>query len=149
MKKFIKIVSTLLVAALLTACMAAFVACGGDDDKDKVEYATDKIYITIVDEDGNPIDGTTFGEDDWDETNHQVMVQFCTLDGGCATMVAVDANGKAVYDLSAVKSVAEAGNTDTVELHVQKVAKVGYKVEYGQYKVNEIPKEITVKLVKA
>ena len=145
MKKYLTVLSILIVVAICAICMTIFAACDNDN-----ELATDKIYITVLDENGNAIDGTTFGEADFDPSNHQVIIQFCTLDGGCTSQNPnVGKDGKAEFDLSIVKGLAEANSTDTVELHVQGVAKVGYKIEYGQYKVSEIPKNITVTLKKA
>ena len=153
MKKLIKRFSILLIAALCTVCMAAFVACG-DDNGD--ELATDKIYITVLDENSNAINGTTFGEGDYNPDNHQVQIQFCTVDGdyGCSlTTPNVGADGKAVFDLAELKEFVKANNSTTVELHILGVTKVGYKKgensEYGKYKVSEMPKNITVTLEKA
>ena len=147
MKKLLKKLSILLIAALCTVCVAAFVACG-DDNGD--EFATDKIYITVLDENGNAIDGTTFGVDKYDEENHQVQIQFCTLGGGCTmNNPNVGTDGKAVFNLSDVKDLAQSGNTDTVELHVLGVEEKGYEYAYGQYKVSEIPKNVTITLKKA
>ena len=150
MKKYLTTLSILVVVAIFTACMAILTACG----KEKVELATDKIYITVLDENGNAINGTTFGEGDYDKTLHQVKIQFCTLDGGCTVQTPdVGADGKVEFDLSVVKEFAKTNNADTVELHVLNVTAVGYKKgesgEYGRYKVSEIPKNITVNLAKA
>ena len=143
MKKFIKTLSIMLIAAVCTVCVALFAACGGDDNK----LDPNIIYITVVDENGDAIDGTTFGENILDPDDHQVMIQFCTVDGGCASMVELGADGKAEYDLASVKELAETNHTDTVELHIQNLPNI-YKVEYNQYKVSEIPQEIKVTLQK-
>lgn len=139
----------LVITTLLVVCTAAFTACGDDDKLD-----ANTIYITVLDENGDPIDGTTFGQGDYDDTIHQVKVQFCTLDGGCTVQTPnVGADGKVEFDLSVIKDFAETNNTDTVELHVLNVIAVGYEKgengEYGRYKVSEIPQEITVTLKKA
>lgn len=154
MKKFIKTLSVMLIAAVCTVCVALFAACGGGDGE---ELATDTIYITVLDENGNAIDGTTFGEHDFNPDNHQVQIQFCTLGGNCSAENAnVGTDGKAEFPVSIVKELAEEYNTDTVELHVISVTKKGYlkgdetdEVIYGQFNVNKIPKNITVTLKKA
>lgn len=144
MKKFIKVLSVLLVAVLCTVGMAVFAACG-----DKNELATDTIYITVLDESGNPINGTTFGKGDYNPDNHQVEIQFCTLAGGCTAQNAkVGADGKAEFNLALVKELAGADDV-VVELHVLNVTAVGYAKDYNQYKVSEIPKNVTVNLKKA
>ena len=145
MKKLIKKFSILIVAALCIMCMAAFAACG---DGEKLDPNT--VYITVVDENGNPIDGTTFGKGDWDPDNHQVQIQFCTLDGGCTPENAnVGKDGKAEFDLSLIKALAESSNADTVELHVLGVTAIGYEKNYSQYKISSIPQTIKVTLKKA
>ena len=145
MKKFIKILSMLIITTILTVCTVAFNACG--DDK-KLDPNT--IYITVLDENGDPIDGTTFGEGDFDPTNHQVQIQFCTVVGTGCTMdnPNVGTNGKAEFKLSLISALA-GSDDELVELHVLGVEAKGYVKEYGQYKISEIPQEITVKLKKA
>ena len=143
MKKFVKILSMLIVATLLTVCMVAFTACG--DDK-KLDPNT--IYITVLDENGNPIDGTTFGQHDFNPENHQVEVQFCTIDGSGACTSPnplVGPDGKAEFDLSIIKALAETDDV-IVELHILNVTAKGYVKEYDQYKISGIPQEITVTL---
>ena len=144
MQKLIKRFSVVLIAAICAVCTAIFfVAC------DKEELATDIIYITVVDENGSAINGTTFGEGDYDPTNRQVQIQFCTLDGVCSAENAnVGADGKAEFKVSLINDLAESGNADTVELHVLGVTAKGYVKEYGQYKVSKIPKNIKVTLKK-
>ena len=146
--KLIKRVSLLLVAALLVACVAAFAACGGE----KLDENT--VYLTVLDENSKAIDGTTFGEGDFDPSNHQVQIQFCTLDGGCTVVTPnVGTDGKAEFNLTLIKEFAETNKTDTVELHVLGVTAVGYLKgedgEYGRFKISEIPQKITVTLKKA
>ena len=51
--------------------------------------------------------------------------------------------------MSIINGLVEANNTDTVELHVTSIEEKGYVYAYGQYKVSEIPKNITVTLKKA
>lgn len=149
MKKLIKTLSILLIATVCTVCVVLFAACG---DKGG-ELATDKIYITVLDENGNPIDGPNFGLQDWTDGVAQVEIQFCTVngnEGGCASYNApVGADGKAEFPLSVVHDLND--NHDVVvEVHVLYVTvKKGYKKEYNQYKISEIPKNITIKLEKA
>ena len=149
MKKLISVFSVLLISLLSVMCVAFFAACS---DSEKLDANT--VYITVLDDKGNPIDGTTFGEGDYNPDNHQVQIQFCTLDGGCTVLTPnVGADGKAEFDLTHIKEFAETNNTDTVELHVLGVTAVGYlkgeSGEYGRYKVSEIPQKITVTLKKA
>ena len=149
MKKIIKTLSILVISAILTVCVALFAACGDDN---KTELATDKVYITVLDENGNAINGTTFGEGDYDNTVHQVKIQFCTVDGdyGCSlSNPNVDENGKAEFNLSELKELTKNYNATTIELHVLNVTAVGYAKEYNQYKISEVPKNITVTLKKA
>lgn len=151
MKKLIRTLSILLIATVCTVCVALFAACGGDKGG---EYATDKIYITVLDENGNAINGPTFGKQDYVDEVAQVQIQFCTLDGTCSSENAkVGADGKAEFPVSIIKTLAEAYNTDTVELHVLYVKANGYlkgeSGEYGRYKISELPKNLTVNLKKA
>ena len=143
MKKFITTLCVLLAAAICTVCLAVFAAC--DDEK----LDPNIIYITVVDENGNAIDGTTFGKGDYNPDQHQVQIQFCTLDGGCTAKNAdVGADGKAQFDLSLVQALADSGDV-VVELHVLNVTAVGYVKEYEQYKISDIPQTIKVTLKKA
>ena len=149
MKKLFKTLSVLAIVTLCTICMAAFAGCGDDSNSD---LDPNIIYITVLDENGKAIDGTTFGEADFDETNHQVQIQFCTVDGkyGCSmNNPNVDKDGKAQFNLSEIKNFEVTNNATTVELHVLGVTKKGYKKEYKQYKISEIPQTITVTLEKA
>ena len=144
MQKFTKRLAVIVMALIATVCLAVcMAACNKDDDE---KYATDTFTVTVLDENGNPIDGTTFGQGDWDPDDHQVTIQFCSEDNGCTAFnPKVGKDGKATIKISDVKLVTETGK---VELHVLGVEKVGYKKEYSQYSVNKIPLEITVKLEK-
>ena len=151
MKKFIKTLTILAIVTLCTVCLAAFAGCG-DNNKDDNKLDPDTIYITVLDESGKAIDGTTFGKWALDESVTQVSIQFCAVDGnGACTMTTPDVgtDGKAQFKLSELKSFAESNNATTVELHVLYVDGKDYKKEYGQYKVSEIPQTITVTLKKA
>lgn len=149
MKKLLKSLSILVVVAICAICMTAlFTACN------KEELATDTIYITVLDENGKAINGTTFGKGDYNPDYHQVQIQFCTLDGGCTVVTPnVGADGKAQFDLAVLKEFAKANNADTVELHVLNVTAVGYEKgesgEYGRFKIDKVPKNIEVTLKKA
>ena len=142
MQKIMKRFAVILMAVISTVCIAVFAAgC------DKESYATDTFTVTVLDEKGKAIDGTTFGEADYDPDNHQVTIQFCNEDGGCTSVnPKVGSDGKATIKVSDIKQIAETGK---VELHVLGVTKVGYKKEYDNYDVDKIPLEITVTLVKA
>ena len=148
MKKFITTLCILLAVAICTVSLAVFAAC---DSGEKLDSNT--IYITVLDENGNPIDGPNFGEQDWTDGVAQVQIQFCTVsanDGGCAAYTAgVDANGKAEFPRSSLTELNANGDV-LVELHVLNVTvKKGYVKEYFQYKISEVPQTITVTLKKA
>lgn len=151
MQKLFKRFSVVIMALAMVVCLAVFaVACTNDDDKDEEKYATDTFTVTVLDENGNPIDGTNYGQEDFPDENGvyptcAVKIQFCTLEGGCTFRnPEVGADGKATIELSVLKELA--ANGETVELHVLYVEGKGYKKEYGQYKVDKIPLEITVTL---
>ena len=157
MTKSFKRVAVLLLCAIATICMAIFAGCVPDDNEDpnggkkpdETDYATTTFVVTVLDENGAAVNGTTFGFDGADVM--PVQIQFCSIlpdgsTGMCALPVKLGENGKATIELSNVKAAAEQSETDTVELHVLNVEEKGYNKNYGKYKVTEIPTEISVTL---
>lgn len=149
MQKLFKRFSVVIMALAMVVCLAACAtACTNGNDEE--QYATDTFTVTVLDENGNPIDGTNFGQEDFPDDNGvyptcAVKIQFCTLNGGCTPKnPEVGADGKVTIELSDLKMLAP--NGETIELHVLYVEGKGYKKEYGQYKVDKIPLEITVTL---
>lgn len=139
MQKFTKRFAVIVMALIATVCLAVFAAAckdGGDGET----YATESFTVTVLDENGNAINGTTFSVVDV-----PVKIQFCDAENtsGCATPVAVGTDGKATINMetTGLKGL----GASTVELHVQNLD-AKYKVEYGQYPINKIPLNITVTL---
>ncbi len=151
--KLFKRLAVVLTAIIAVVCVAAFAACNKDDEGGNGgnNYATTTVEVTVKDENGDLIDGTTFGEGDYDPELKQVNVQFCIPDGICFINENLGADGKVVIDYNEIKTKAtSSGDTNpTIELHINGVAKKGYKVAYGQYKLNEVPAKIEVTLEKA
>lgn len=181
MQNFLKKFGAIFVALLATVCLAVFaVACGNDDeDPDNGgnppiddenpngdEYATDTFTVTVLYEDGTPIDGTKHSSGEswimdalWPTMSmpaSYAQVQFCSVLadgtlGTCANPVNIGEDGKATLNVADIVSVAETVNTTTVELHILNVKGYGYdKGEgnelYGKFEITEIPTEITVTL---
>ena len=143
MQKFMKRFAVVIMALVATVLMAVFAtAC---EDNKSGNYATDTFTVTVLDENGNAIDGTTFGYAAGDPTWTQVRLQFCN-DGGCSSYIKVGADGKATVELEKDGINSLRGNGD-IELHIQNLP-TEYKVEYSKYNIDKIPLEITVTLEK-
>lgn len=150
--KLFKRLAVVLTAIIAVVCVAAFAACNKDDEGGNGgnNYATTTVQVTVKDENGDLIDGTTFGEGDYDPELKQVNVQFCIPDGICFINENLGADGKVVIDYNKIKTKASSyGENPTIELHINNVKAKGYQVTYGQYKLNEVPAKIDVTLVKA
>ena len=167
MTKVFKRIAVLLFAVISTVCIAAFASACNDDGNQGGnggnQYATTSFTVTVLDENGSPINGPEFGEDNYDPDVHQVYIQFCTVlpngtQGACwGTTSNIDANGKVTIQLAGLKTFMQDINEDsdvtitTFELHVRRVANKGYVEEYEDYRytVDTVPMNITVTLKKA
>lgn len=155
MNKFFKRLSVVLTALIAVVCLAAFAACDKGNEDGGNNYATTTVAITVKDENGNLINGATFGEGDYDSSVTQVSIQFCIAgeDGACMQPVNVGADGKASISYTdmhdTVLQFPDATESTMIELHVLNVEAKGYKKAYGQYKLNEVPATIEITLVKA
>lgn len=155
MQKLFKKCALVLTAMIAVLCMATFaVACtdGGKpnegDGENKNEYATTTFTVLVVDEAGNPIDGTTFLE------GEQLKIQYCAPGGACsATLPAVGTDGKATLDVQAVREIAAiVENNEIVELHVLPIIEANpeyyaaYEVtsDYLELNTTRIPLEIVI-----
>lgn len=154
MQKLFKKCALVLTAMIAVLCMATFaLACtdGGDvggDPIDNNEYATDTFTVLVVDEAGNPIDGTTFIADE------QLKIQYCAPGGACsANLPAVGTDGKATLDVQAVREIAAiVENNEIVELHVLPIVEANpeyyaaYEVtsDYLELNTTRIPLEIVI-----
>lgn len=157
MQKFLRKFAVLLMAVVATVCTVAFIAACDKNDGEKSEYATTTFTVIVQDENGNVIDGTTFGINDVNGTSADtVKIQVCAVNGDgtlgtCLnTTFAVNAEGKATVDLSLVKTL----DSNKFELHVMNVQSKGYTKgentgDYGRYEVDKVPLTITVKLKKS
>ncbi len=84
MNKYFKILTTMMVVIALVACLGVFVACNDDtpatDDNPGTTLEEEYTYkFTVIDEDGNPVEGA--------------RVQLCKGDEFCKTPKKTDANG--------------------------------------------------------
>lgn len=158
--KLFKKLAVILAAVTAVVCMAAFAAgcnkdTGGNNGGGNGGGSATTIEITVKDENGNVIDGTTFGEGDYDSNLKQVSVQFCTTGNGgsCMSPENLGANGKVSLDYENLKTkvlaLPDTTESTVLELHILNVQKKGYKVAYGQYPLNEIPSTIEITLEKA
>lgn len=158
MQKLFKKIAVLLTAVIAVLGIAVFAtACddkGNSGDNTKYATAGSTIKITVVDENGDPINGPTFGVDEWSGATMNAQAQFCsyyeatgTL-GMCASPVDINAQGIAILEYDAIKSNADNSTpaATKVELHILFVEEAGYEKDYGVYDVNKIPTEITVTL---
>lgn len=156
--KFFKKFAAIFAAVLATACFGILATACNKEDEPK--YATDTFTVIVKDENGNAIDGTTFGENDIIPGEPGVVkIQFCVVDpatgkaGACATPVETDNTGKATLSVETLVAAASANNSTKIELHIINVTNKGYVKgddgEYGQFEVDKIPTTITVTLVKA
>ncbi len=159
MQKVFKRVAIALLALAATICTVVLAACQPNDDKTDNGSTTDgkTITFTINDEKGNPIDGTTFGEDLYDPNSHQVYLQFC-ISGNegqcCGKTPNVDKDGKATIERADLKTFLEEQkiadiNSAKLDLHVIRVEKKGYSKDYNTYTFGEMPNNIVITLKKA
>ena len=162
MQKLFKRFALLLTAMIAILCMTAFgVACTDGGDKPGIEnpngdnnnYATTTFTVIVKDENGNIVDpsiGMYYGEPT------SVAVRFCSVMpngelGACANPVAINSEGKAVFDLAALKgelSASIAEGSTKMGLHIYAVEELGYEEDYAEYEYDKIPLEIVVQLVK-
>lgn len=146
------------LAVILTAIMAvvgiAVFAAACDKGGNEEGYATDTFTVTVLGEDGNPIDGTTFG-DNYGET--QVKIQFCAVkaDGDASACLGnyqpdVGANGKVTVDLTKLKTFVENNEASKFVIHFINLDGKGYSPlgNYGVYEIDKVPKTLTVTLDK-
>lgn len=161
MQKLFKKWALVLTAMIAVLCMATFaLACtdggNGGDGEDETEYATDTFTVLVVDEDGNPIDGTTFlsYEEEGETVYEQLKIQYCAPDGACsANLPAVGTDGKATLDVQSVRDIAAiVENNEIVELHVLPIVEANpeyyeaYEVisDYLELNTTRIPLEIVI-----
>lgn len=161
MQKLFKKIAVLLTALIAVLGISAFATACTDDS---VTYAKsgDEITIIVKDENGNRINGETFGE--MYEQPMQVRIQFCSVvpdaDGGLGLCQSdpslVNSNGEAKvsYDVlvqlqhNTENSPAYANKniTGELELHVLYIQDKGYEKDYAKYPLDKIPTTITVTL---
>ena len=161
MQKLFKKIAVLLTALIAVLGISAFATACTDDS---VTYAKsgDEITIIVKDENGNRINGETFGE--YYGQPFQVKIQFCSVvpdaEGGLGLCQSeptpVDSNGEAKVSYDELKQVIEntknspsyAGKniTGEHELHVLYIADKGYEKDYGKYHMDRFPSTITVTL---
>lgn len=172
MQNFLKKFGAIVIAILAATCMAIFaVACGDGEDTPGNDdgYATESFTVIVQYEDGTPIDGTKHSSGEswindalWPTMSMPaacIQIQFCVVKadgtlGSCANPVNVGEDGKAEIPLTGEKGLFTAAETlgsSMFELHICNVMGYGYdkgenNSAYGRYNVNEMPKEITVKL---
>lgn len=159
MQKVFKRVAIALLALAATICTVVLAACQPDDNKTNNSSTTDgkTITFTVKDENGSPIDGTTFGEDPYDPESHQVFLQFCISgnEGQCCIVTPnVGKDGKATMERADLKTFLESLeiadiNLAKLDLHVIRVEKKGYSEDYNTYTFGEMPNNIEITLKKA
>lgn len=145
--KLIKKLAVVLTAIMAVVCVAAFTAC----DKGGETYATTSFNVTVLGEDGNPIDGTKGDE------GTKVKLQFCavTAEGNADACLSgyqpeVGADGKLTVDLSRIKSFVENNDANRFVIHIINLEGQGYSflANYGVYEVDKVPTEISITLNK-
>ena len=161
MQKLFKKIAVLLTALIAVLGISAFATACTDDS---VTYAKsgDEITVIVKDENGNRINGETFGE--YYGQPFQVTVMFCSVvtdepsgQGLCQeTPTPVDSKGEAKVSYDDLKRVIEntknspgyAGKNITGELflHVNYVEDKGYEKDYEKYPLDKMPTTITVTL---
>ena len=122
-----------------------------------------KVLVTVVDENGNPINGKTFGKYNLDPTVTQVNIQFCKAgnSGACSGLKKLGEDGTVLLDIEddILKDFVgiDLKDSDILEVHVRNVADKGYfegdssennGKAYAQFKKSEFPSKIEIKLEK-
>ncbi len=153
MNKLLKKLAVLFTAVAATVCIAVFAAACNDKEE---TYATDTFTVTVVDENGDAINGTTFGDNGYGEK--QVKLQFCAVqaDGNADACLAnyqpnVGADGKVTVEVSKISEFVSDSDAVKFVIHVINLNGKGYSAtaDYGQYEVDKIPSSITITLDKS
>ena len=156
MKKIVTKILVIALAVVSAMSIALFAAACGD------KVPEGKVLVTVVDENGNPINGKTFGESDYDPSITQVKIQFCIAgnSGACSGLKDLGEDGKVMLDINN-DILKDFGNSlkdsDVLEVHVRYVGAKGYfegdssennGKAYAQFKKSEFPSKIEIKLEK-
>lgn len=138
MKKSIKLLTAVIVAALASVSLVFLVACGPAPQPETEYYK-----VTVLYPDNTPVNGTTDGTAG--ATDTQVTVQFCdaTNENLCYQLQVLGADGTFSIEKNTVDSALN--NASSIAVHLNGLPK-GYTYS-DNYVVNSTTKEVTITLI--
>lgn len=138
MKKSIKLLTAVIVAALASVSLVFLVACGPTPQPETEYYK-----VTVLYPDNTPVNGTTDGTAGVTDT--QVTVQFCdaTNESLCYQLQVLGADGTFSIEKNTVDSALN--NASSIAVHLNGLPE-GYTYS-DNYVVNSTTKEVTITLI--
>lgn len=138
MKKSIKLLTAVIVAALASVSLVFLVACGPAPQPETEYYK-----VTVLYPDNTPVNGTTDGTAG--ATDTQVTVQFCdaTNENLCYQLQVLGADGTFSIEKNTVDSALN--NASSIAVHLNGLPE-GYTYS-DNYVVNSTTKEVTITLI--
>lgn len=138
MKKSIKLLTAVIVAALASVSLVFLVACGPAPQPETEYYK-----VTVLYPDSTPVNGTTDGTAGVTDT--QVTVQFCdaTNESLCYQLQVLGADGTFSIEKNTVDSALN--NASSIAVHLNGLPE-GYTYS-DNYVVNSTTKEVTITLI--